>query len=53
MSTSKDSYKIKNYQAFATKHESEKEKVRVIGLIGENLVKPTNIREPLMSTKFL
>ena len=33
----KDSYKIENYQTVVTKHESEKEKVRVIGLIEEIL----------------
>jgi hypothetical protein len=33
----------------ATKHESKKKKVRVIGLIEDNLVK---IREDLMSTRF-
>ena len=48
----KDSYKIENYQTVVTKHESEKEKVRVIGLIEENIVKSTNIREDLMSTNF-
>ena len=48
----KENYKIENYQTVTTKHESENEKVRVIGLIEENLAKSTYIREDLMSTKF-
>ncbi len=47
----KDSFKIENYQTVVTKHESEKEKVRVIRLIEENIVNSTKIREGLMSTK--
>jgi exonuclease III len=48
----KDDFKIEEYQTVTTKHDATGEKIRVIGLIEEEVAISAKTREDLMSTEF-